>query len=176
MQKFFIPVLILFITTVPAFSQNQYEVIPDTDGGKIFKGIISREVLEKDSTFKWYANGLLGYSPNAAAIAALKKYSDSIQLVVFMGTWCEDSHFIIPKFYYLLDATGFSGNKVSLIGVDRNKKSLSHLTEALDIVNVPTIIVMKKGKEIGRVVEYGKTGLFDKELGEIISSIGATSH
>jgi hypothetical protein len=128
MKKFFIPVLILFITTVPAFSQNQYEVTPDTDGGKIFKGIISREVLEKDSTFKWYAHGLLGYSPNANAIAAVKKYSDSIQLVAFMGTWCEDSHFIIPKLYYLLDAAGFSGDKVSLIGVDRNKKSLGHLT------------------------------------------------
>jgi len=34
---------------------------------------------------------------------------------------------------------------------------------------VPTIIVLKDGKEIGRVVEYGKTGMFDKELGEIIS-------
>ena len=69
-------------------------------GGKHIKGIISREVLRMtDTSFKWYANGLQGYSPNAAAIAALKKYSDSIQLVVFMGTWCEDSHFIIPKFY-----------------------------------------------------------------------------
>jgi hypothetical protein len=36
-------------------------------------------------------------------------------------------------------------------------------------LNVPTIIVLKDGKEIGRVVEYGKTGMFDKELGEIIS-------
>jgi hypothetical protein len=30
---------------------------------------------------------------------------------------------------------------------------------------------MKDGKEIGRVVEYGKYGMFDKELGEIINSI-----
>ena len=37
------------------------------------------------------------------------------------------------------------------------------------MVNVPTIIVMKDGKEIGRVVEYGKNGMFDKELGEIIN-------
>jgi len=157
-------------------SQSQYEVTPDSDGGKIFKGIISGELLEKDSTFKWYENSLRGYTPNAGAIVSLKKYSDSIQLVAFMGTWCEDSHFVIPKLYYLLDAAGFSRDRISLIGVDRSKKTLSHLTEALDIVNVPTIIVMKKGKEVGRVVEYGKSGLFDKDLGEIISSIGATSH
>jgi hypothetical protein len=35
---------------------------------------------------------------------------------------------------------------------------------------VPTIIVLKQGKELGRVVEYGKYGVFDKELGEIIST------
>jgi hypothetical protein len=58
-----------------------------------------------------------------------------------------------------------------LIGVDRSKKTLSHLAEAMNIVDVPTIIVMKDGKEAGRVVEYGKYGLFDKELGEIIASI-----
>jgi hypothetical protein len=28
---------------------------------------------------------------------------------------------------------------------------------------------MKNGKEIGRVVEYGTTGMFDRELGQIIS-------
>jgi hypothetical protein len=35
---------------------------------------------------------------------------------------------------------------------------------------VPTFIVLKNGQEVGRVVEYGKYGMFDKELGEIINS------
>ncbi|MEI9808442.1 MAG: hypothetical protein WDO16_11570 [Bacteroidota bacterium] len=43
----------------------------------------------------------------------------------------------------------------------------------MNITNVPTIIVMKKGKEVGRVIEYGKEGVFDKELAEIINSINA---
>ena len=30
---------------------------------------------------------------------------------------------------------------------------------------------MKDGKEIGRVVEYGKYGQVDKELGEIVRTI-----
>jgi hypothetical protein len=34
---------------------------------------------------------------------------------------------------------------------------------------VPTFIVLKNGKEIGRVVEYGKFGMPDKEIGEIVS-------
>ena len=50
----------------------------------------------------------------------------------------------------------FLQDRVTLIGVDREKKTLSHLSEALNVTNVPTIIVLKNGKEMGRVVEYGK--------------------
>jgi thiol-disulfide isomerase/thioredoxin len=154
------------------YAQNQYEVLVERPGEKTFKGIISRDILTSDTSFRWYKEGLAGYSPDANAMAALKKYRDSLQFIVFMGTWCEDSHFVIPKFYYLVDASGFPLDHVTLIGVDRSKKTLSHLTEALGIINVPTIIVMKNGKELGRVVEYGSSGLFDKDLGEIINSSG----
>lgn len=158
---------LLCVGTVVA--QNQYQVLVERPNEKSLKGIISREVLQSDTSFKWYAQNQKGYTPNLAAVDGLKKNADSVQLIVFMGTWCEDSHNIIPKFYSLLDAAGFSDKRVSLIGVDREKKTLSHLTEALNITNVPTIIVMKKGKEMGRVVEYGKYGLFDKELAEILT-------
>ncbi|MEI9808441.1 MAG: hypothetical protein WDO16_11565 [Bacteroidota bacterium] len=100
-------------------------MLPDKDGGRIFKGIISREILEKDSSFynQWYAVNFKAYSPNAAAVAGLKKHSDSLQIIAFMGTWCEDSHFIIPKLFNLLDAAGFAKDKVSLIGTDPQQKN-----------------------------------------------------
>ncbi len=160
----------LALTTV-SFAQSQYQVLVERPNEKSFKGIISQDDLLKDTTFKWYAENLKGYTPNATALAGLKKQADSIQLLVFMGTWCEDSHSVIPKFYTLLDSAGFSKNRVTLIGVDRNKTTLSHLTEALDIKNVPTIIVMKNGKEQGRVIEYGKYGLFDIDLGQILKAM-----
>ena len=154
------------------FSQHQFEVLPDKDGSKFLKGIISKEVLLNDTSYsRWYTENLKGFSPNPETVAALNKNNDSIQLLVFLGTWCEDSHFIIPKFYTLLDAAGFSTDRVTLVATDRSKKTLSHLAEALNIINVPTIMVMKNGKEVGRVVEYGKYGMFDKELGEIINSM-----
>ncbi len=166
------PVFILaLLSGSVALAQNQYQVLVERPNEKSLKGIISHEVLLNDTSFHWYAENLKGYTPNAAALENLKKNKDSIQLLTFMGTWCEDSQNIIPKFYSLLEAADFSHDRVTLIGVDRQKKTLSHLTEALNIINVPTIIVMKNGKEIGRVVEYGKYGLFDMELGEILGSI-----
>lgn len=170
---------ILFAVT--AFSQSpdstkipaggQYEVLVERPNEKSLKGIISREILQTDTSFTWYAANLKGYVPHASALEGLKTNRDSVQLLVFMGTWCDDSHFIIPKFYALLDAAGFSQDRVTLIGVDRQKKTLSHLAEALNVKNVPTIIVLKNGKEAGRVVEYGKYGLYDMELGEILKGI-----
>jgi len=170
MKKFTL-LFVLLVCGRFLFAQSQYEISPDKNGGKIFKGIISREILESDTSFHWYWDNKKAYTPNADALTGLKKQKDSIQLLTFMGTWCEDSHFIIPKFYSLVDAAGFSKDRVTLIGVDREKKTLSHLCEALGVKNVPTIIVLKNGKEIGRVVEFGKYGLFDKELGEILSSM-----
>lgn len=170
-MKRLLPLICALVVTTAGFSQNQYEVLVERPNEKTFKGIISREVLLDDTSFHWYASNLKGYSPNAAALEGLKKNKDSIQLLAFMGTWCDDSHFIIPKFYSLLDAAGFSQDRVTLIGVDRNKKTLSHLSEALNVGKVPTIIVLKNGKEVGRVVEYGKFGLFDMDLGEILKSL-----
>jgi thiol-disulfide isomerase/thioredoxin len=166
-----IPVFLVLLLAVTAVSaQQQFESSIDKNGSKVYKGIISPDLIQSDTTFKWYADNAKGYTPNSVALSALTQYRDSIQLLVFMGTWCEDSHVIIPKLFGLLDAAGFSKDRVTLIGVDRSKKTLSHLAEALDIKNVPTLMVMKNGKELGRVVEYGKYGMWDKELGEVINS------
>ena len=171
-MKKLMPVFILaLLTGSTALSQNQFVTLVERPNEKSLKGIISREVLLTDTSFHWYAENLKGYTPNASALSGLKKQKDSIQLLVFMGTWCEDSQNIIPKFFSLTDAAGFPQDHISLIGVDRQKKTFSHLAEALNITNVPTIMVMKNGKEMGRVVEFGKYGLFDMELGEIIGSI-----
>ena len=165
----FIAAAIMILNACAAHAQHQFEVSKDLDGGKIFKGLISRSLIQNDTSFKWYAENTQRFSPDRNAVAALKQNRDSVQLIVFMGTWCEDSHFVIPRFFSLLDAAGYPSSKVALIGVDRDKQTLDNLSEVLNVTNVPTIIVMKKGKELGRVVEYGKSGLFDKDLGQLIN-------
>jgi hypothetical protein len=171
-MKRLIPVLFALFAGITVFAQTQYEVLIGKPNEKTLKGIISKEILTKDTSFtKWWNDGLKSYTPNASAIEGLKKHKDSIRLFVFMGTWCEDSHNIIPKFYTLLDAAGFPQDRVTLIGVDRNKLTLGHLSEVMNADKAPTIIVMKKGREQGRVIEFGKYGLFDMELAEILKAI-----
>lgn len=171
MKKTITLLTVILSFMLSANAQSQYQVLPDKSGGKTLKGILSRELLMSDTSFSWFAENQKGYSPNKDALEGLKKYADSVQLLVFMGTWCEDSHFIIPKLFSLADAAGFKSSNITLVGVDRDKKTLSHLSEALNVTKVPTIIVMRNGKEEGRVVEFGKYGLFDMDLGTIFKGM-----
>jgi thiol-disulfide isomerase/thioredoxin len=158
----------LLIIAGNVLSQGQFEVISDPEG-KILKGVLAKRDIASDTAFKWYAANQKGYTAQADAVNALKKNGERIRIIAFGGTWCGDTKYILPKFYSITESANFSDDRITLIGVDRSKKTIGHLTEALAVVNVPTFIVFKDGKEIGRVVEYGKTGQWDKELAEIVN-------
>lgn len=161
----------LFISSflaVGALAQSA-EVTKDASGNKVIKGFMTQQQLATDSSFQWFTNNQKGYTPYASAVDAFKNAKDSIHILAFCGTWCDDSKYILPKFFALAQAAGFPEERITLLGVDRNKKTVNHLSEAFNVTLVPTFIVLKNGKEIGRIVEYGKYGMVDKELGEIVS-------
>lgn len=166
MKQFLLIALAVFFAQI-GFAQT--EITRDADGNKILKGFVTRQQLATDTAFAWFAQNQQGYTPDQNALRVLKANKDLVNVVVFGGTWCDDTKYILPKFFVLADAAGLSQDRVTLLGVDRDKKTIQHLSEAFGITNVPTIIVMKNGKEVGRVVEYGHTGFFDKDLAEILS-------
>lgn len=156
------------LISVTSFAQSQYQVTVEGPD-KIVKGIVSRDVMEKDTSFTWFDANRKGYNPNVKTVQALKDKQSRIQVIAFGGTWCDDTKQIFPKFFSMLDAAGFPESRLTIVGVDRNKKTISHLAEALNVQNVPTFIVLQDGKELGRVVEWGKMGQWDKELGEVVN-------
>ncbi|MFN2438064.1 MAG: thioredoxin family protein [Chitinophagaceae bacterium] len=160
--------ILSIIITQLVFAQPA-EITKDASGDKIIKGFMTKNDIAGDTAFTWYAQNQKGYVPEAKALQAFRAAKD-IHILAFAGTWCSDTKNLLPKFFALTDAAGFSQDWITLLGVDRNKKTVHHLAEAFKIINVPTFIVLKNGEEIGRVVEYGKYGMIDKELGEIINS------
>lgn len=168
MKKLSALVITLFASQL-LFSQVQYEVSKDPKNGqKTLRGILSREILQNDTSFSWMHSNISWYKPNAECVTNLTAVKDSIQLLVFIGTWCEDSQIILPQLFKMLDQIKFPANRLTILGIDRNKQTLGSLSDALGITKAPTIMVMKNGKEKGRVEEFGKYGLYDKELAEIL--------
>jgi thiol-disulfide isomerase/thioredoxin len=150
-------------------AQTEYEV--STDGTyKILKGLVSRDLLENDTAFRWFHANQAGYTPDAETVSILKARGSQVHFMVFGGTWCEDTQNLLPKFFLLLDAAGYTNDQVTIIAVDHQKKSINHLPEDMHLTNTPTFIVLKDGKEVGRVLEYGKTGHWDKEIGDIVAT------
>jgi thiol-disulfide isomerase/thioredoxin len=148
-----------------------YQTIPDSET-KILVGHIPRSILETDTAFAWFKNNMRFGSADAAAVQAFTARANQFSVVVYAGTWCHDSQNLLPVFYRLLDKSGYPLDKVKLIGVDRTKKAPDGSHERWNIINVPTFIILdNNGKEVGRVVEYGKYGVIDKELGEIVSRL-----
>jgi thiol-disulfide isomerase/thioredoxin len=169
-MKFFTAFLFCCTLSISAFSQAQYEISPDEKHPEqhILRGIINKYLVQNDTTYNWYKSSAGYYKPDTATLSAFERSKNKVQFVLFGGTWCEDTQFILPKFFKLQEMSGVSDSAITFFGVNRAKKSLASIADAFNVINVPTIIVMKEGKEIGRVVEYGTTGKWDKELADIL--------
>ncbi|MEO9021818.1 MAG: thioredoxin family protein [Ginsengibacter sp.] len=166
--------MVAFLMTI-AFSSNAqstYKVLADSSNGnsKMFEGIITKKDLTSEPSFDtWYAESQRVYQrPDTAAVNAFRNHKD-LYFIVFGGTWCEDTHYILPKFYKIQEDAGFPESHIALYATDRKYITEGNIAQALNVKNVPTIIVMKNGKELGRVVEYGTTGRWDKELAAIVN-------
>ena len=164
-------IAVLFSAAASASAQTPYTSNVDDKNVTILNGIITKYAIINNSAFtSWYGPNQTAYSPNAELLKAMQAAKDKVQFIIFGGTWCEDTQFILPKFFKMQELSGIQDNSVSFFAVDRKKTTLGHLNEAFKITNVPTIIVMKDGKEIGRLVEYGKTGKWDEELASILNN------
>lgn len=168
MKKLFIAAFALLAINT-AFAQ-QPEATTEKDGTKILKGFIPMNDLRTDPSFAWFAENQKGYTPDPSTVQSFKSYKDSVYILAFGGTWCGDTKHILPQVAATMDAAGFPQDHFTLVGVDRSKKTIQHLSESFGITNVPTFIVLKNGKEIGRVVEYGKMGMPEREIGQILDA------
>ncbi len=160
--------LLSAFTTAAAQAQYEISTAEAHSQRKVLRGIINKYLVMNDPAFAWYAANQKGYTPDSATLNSMEKAKGKVQFVIFGGTWCEDTQVILPKFFKLQEMTGISDNQVTFFGVNEAKQSLGNIAAAFGITNVPTIIVMKDNKELGRVVEYGKTGKWDKELADLL--------
>ncbi|GAB3420237.1 thioredoxin family protein [Niabella aquatica] len=148
---------------------QQFEVTKDRTGKKMLKGFVTDSVMKADTTaFAWYADNERVYEPSADIVRSFSGQKDSVAFLIFFGTWCPDSHYVVPRFYKIVEQAGLDKSRVTLFALDRTKNDAAHLAANFNILHVPTIIVLKNGKEQGRVIEYGATGKFDEELAGIL--------
>lgn len=163
----------LFYTLISCFvlvsctAQQQITAKKDKSGHLV--GIANKASFVQDSIFnKWFDQRYKEYETDPVTIAKLTFALKDYKIKGFMGTWCGDSKRETPRFYKILDETGFDQNKVELITVNRSKKTPDSLEKGFNILRVPTFIFYKNDKEVGRFVEYPRETM-EKDFLKIVT-------
>lgn len=112
-----------------------------------------RHNLTNAVVYPWYSPAYDAYKPDMAMLKPLYAIKKSISVTVFGGSWCDDTHALLPIFYKVADAISLDSSSIKLIGVDRDKKAAHAEEKGLNITKVPTFIFYYDGKEAGRIVE-----------------------
>lgn len=128
--------------------------VDEKTGRPMLVGVTDRSAFELPDFSEWYNNEYIGYEPDEFILEQIKELSDSIDIQIFMGTWCSDSRREVPRFLKILDVSEFEQNKLQIINVDRKKISPTHEEKNKNIEFVPTFVINKNGNEIGRIVEF----------------------
>src|SRR5690606_5012093 len=149
--------LITFLLITSIFSsmaqESNYEIIPsEQDDELIYKGSCSFADISAVPAFNWN-DALNDYEPDSVSISILKEKLPAYQLSVFLGTWCEDSHRLIPQLYKVLQEAGYPLEQVGLEALDQNKKGRNNSEQQYDVLFVHTILVFKEGVLIGKITE-----------------------
>jgi thiol-disulfide isomerase/thioredoxin len=137
--------------------------------GKMLLGNQLKEQFLKAPYADWYVKEHDEYVLDQKAVSELKKGKiGTYDIIVFMGTWCEDSHRDFPRLMKILEAVSYPENKLTIIAVNRKKESPTGDESLYNLQKVPTIILKRYGKEVGRIIEMPTTGYIERDLVQIL--------
>ena len=142
------------------------------EGETIMAGKINRIGLQQEPFGFWFNNGYEDYDVDKASLEKVKEALKGAEILLFMGTWCSDSQREVPHFFKILDQLGYDLSKLQLVALsnhpDHYKQSPQHEEEGWNIEYVPTIIFLKNGKELGRIVESPEQSL-EKDMKKMLT-------
>ncbi|WP_422083557.1 thioredoxin family protein [Ulvibacterium sp.] len=147
--------LFLTLLSVGLFGQNQ-EIILE-DGKSFLLGKITLEAFEKEPYRDWYQKSYQDYGVDETLLQLFKQKLADYEIQLFLGTWCGDSRREVPRFIKILKEADFPLENLEIIALDRRKgwykKSPGGEEKGKNIKKVPTMLFLKNGTEINRIVE-----------------------
>ncbi len=133
----------------------QAQTFTDKKGKVHLWGQTSLEALKGEDYLEWYEKNEQEHRPlpSTAVANALK----DTKVKIFLGTWCGDTKYLLPRFVKSWEAMNLSIDQLEFIAVhyegEHYKQGPNNETADRNIHRVPTFIFEKEGKEIGRIVE-----------------------
>lgn len=121
-------------------------------------GSFSRAELEARG-YPWMKEGVLKarrkITKDSAEVNSLAASLDGVEIEIYFGSWCSDSHDHVPTFLAMLDAAKASGaepKSLKWVALDR-RKTFAGYVDTRKIEKLPTFVFLRNGREVGRIVE-----------------------
>ena len=119
-------------------------------------GVVTRADVESFDDV-WRRLRAEDYEPDTAALATIRERSRDVEVFAVVATWCRDTRRDLPRFLKIADRAGWSTSAMTLLAVDRTKTDPGGEAVRRNVTRVPTFIFLRRGREIGRVVERPTT-------------------
>lgn len=146
-------ILALILAACKANPPHTAERVAD-EGTVMLVGTAALDSLQTEPFVSWYEANRNEYRPNPETIEKLKPLLKDVHVTLLLGTWCKDSRREVPRFVKILEEAGYSPATVEVIAVDREKTTPEQFESGLELLQVPTFIFYRSGKELGRIVEF----------------------
>lgn len=168
-KRLILTTLFAAVLFVSVNAQTPYKTSVDSAGNKMLVGRINEKMLANDSSFRWFYYGVNNYKPDPAWVKYISFYRDSFDVVIFAGTWCNDSKRLLPQFYRVMMASSYPLSHIKLYGVDHELRALGEESSQYKVSKTPTFIFLRDGKEIGRITDKVQRGM-DADIVSILQS------
>ena len=108
------------------------------------------------------------YEPDAATIERLRGIREPVRLQIVLATWCGDSRQHVPRLLKSIASAANPNVSVELIGIGPDFTTPMAVVQGENITNVPTVIVRRDAKEIGRFVETPAGKTIEEDIADIV--------
>ncbi len=150
-----------------ARAQMNSTVVDPKTKTKMLLGYCDKKGLQKGIYGTYFKSQYDLYNPADMYINKLENKIDDVEITIVLATWCSDSQREVPRFYKVINEAGYNDKRVQVIAVDKNMEAIVVDIKDMDIKRVPTFIIYKDEKEIGRIVETPKKSL-ERDLWNIV--------
>jgi thiol-disulfide isomerase/thioredoxin len=97
-----------------------------------------------------YRRGRNDYAPAESDVSWLRSYAQSVEIVVYFGTWCPHCKVLVPRFMKTLDEAANPRIAVRYVGVPRSFGQYEP-ARSRRVTGVPCFIFYREGREVGRI-------------------------
>ena len=107
--------------------------------------------------------------PDPALLASLRARIGGARLEVYFAFWCGDSRHHVPVFRKIVDLLDVPDLTVDYFAVERKASpEQKYYAAGKEVERVPTFIVYRDGREIGRIIENPKVSILEDLLNIVL--------